>query len=412
MTGPIALNHPGSLDEGDRPRRTRSGREQCSVIGKPLQIGPVRLRTNVLLAPVAGYCDLAYRLMVRRFDGPEGGVGLACTDLLSPDGLLRGGERSLELARTCDEDRPVGMQLYGAKPEIMAEGARWAADHGATVVDINMGCPVDKVCKKDGGSKLMCDPGRAAEIAARCRAALPDGVPLTAKMRLGWTEDDASRNAAGDLARALCDVGVAAITVHGRTTVQKFKGRARRDGIRRVVDAVGVHTGGRVPVIGNGDVSSGADCVSMLRETGCGGVMIARAALSKPWLFTECWRVQLRATGRDLSEWHEPDDPSFCKAIARWFNDMLDYRGEPEAMHVVRQRISGFGKHINGSHCRPLKEAVRTASDPAAVHRALEAWAGRGAGAANTTPAMTSPAENADFPDAAAIGLPVETADV
>ena len=128
-----------------------------------LRIGPVQLETNLLLAPIAGYCDLAFRTICREF----GGVGLACTDLLSPQGLLRGTATSLDLAQTNDFDKPVGMQLYGGDPEIMAQGARWAVEHGATIVDINMGCPVDKVTKKDGGSKLLTDLPKAAAIVDR-----------------------------------------------------------------------------------------------------------------------------------------------------------------------------------------------------------------------------------------------------
>ena len=112
-----------------------------------LRIGPVQLRTNLLLAPIAGYCDLAFRTICREW----GGLGLACTDLLSPQGLLRGTATSLDLAQTNEFDKPVGMQLYGGDPAIMAEGALWAKAHGATIIDINMGCPVDKVTKKDGG---------------------------------------------------------------------------------------------------------------------------------------------------------------------------------------------------------------------------------------------------------------------
>src|SRR5262249_46274709 len=134
------------------PYRTR--------VGVMLRIGNVQLATNLLLAPIAGYCDLAFRLICRQ----QGGLGLACTDLLSPQGLLRGTATALDLARTNEEDKPVGMQLYGCDPAIMADGARWARDHGATIVDINMGCPVDKVTKKDGGSKLLCDPDRAVRI--------------------------------------------------------------------------------------------------------------------------------------------------------------------------------------------------------------------------------------------------------
>ena len=141
----------------------------------PLSIGPVRLATNLLLAPIAGYCDLAFRTICREW----GGVGLACTDLLSPQGLLRGTAASLDLARTNDFDKPVGMQLYGSDPEIMAEGARWAVAHGATIVDINMGCPVDKVTKKDGGSKLLTNVAGAIALAERVRKEL-DKLPLSA----------------------------------------------------------------------------------------------------------------------------------------------------------------------------------------------------------------------------------------
>src|SRR5439155_12354269 len=129
----------------------------------PLQIGPVPLATNLLLAPIAGYCDLAFRTICRE----QGGLGLACTDLLSPQGLLRGTATSLDLAKTNAFDKPIGMQLYGADPMIMAEGARWARDHGATVIDINMGCPVDKVTKKDGGSRLLCIPDTAEKVVER-----------------------------------------------------------------------------------------------------------------------------------------------------------------------------------------------------------------------------------------------------
>jgi len=265
------------------------------MLATPLKLGPVSLETNLMLAPIAGWCDLAWRMTVRRL----GGVGLACTDLLSPHGLLCGSEASADLARTNDMDQPIGMQLYGGDPDLLAEGAKWCVDHGATVVDINMGCPVDKVCKKDGGSKLMCIPDTAQRIVDRVRAALPDHIPLTAKMRLGWTEADAARNAAGDLACRLIAAGACGITVHGRTTEQRFKGDCRREGIRRVVEAVGERFGAcdgsptsGPPVIGNGDIRTPADVVSMIGETGCAGVMIGRGAFGMPWIFAEAWALQ------------------------------------------------------------------------------------------------------------------------
>lgn len=340
----------------------------------PLQIGPVRLESNLMLAPIAGWCDLAWRITCREL----GGVGLACTDLLSPKGLICGSEASLDLARTNDLDKPVGMQLYGSDPQVLAEGARWCVDHGATVVDINMGCPVDKVCKKDGGSKLMCIPDTAARIAAAVREALPSDIPLTAKMRLGWTEADADRNAAGALACRLIAEGVSLITVHGRTTEQHFKGSCRLEGIRRVVEAVGERTGAYtgepgagIPVVGNGDIRTPDDVLVMMRETGCAGVMIGRGAFGMPWIFRMAWAAQ---GGEPASE---PEEAEKLEVVRRYFDRMCEYRSEQYALHKLRQKISWLGKTINGSHCRPLKEGVRLAGSSREVHAALDAWAAR-----------------------------------
>lgn len=380
------------------PRHTPE-REGCgagaaaagSGIGRPLRLGNVQLGTNLLLAPIAGYCDLAFRTICRE----QGGVGLACTDLLSPQGLLRGTATSLDLAKTDDFDKPVGMQLYGSDPEIMAEGAWWAVEHGATLIDINMGCPVDKVTKKDGGSKLLTDLSRAVAIAQRVvrelekcplsaeewarrqggRAASvadpppagPGGhiVPLTCKMRLCWSTDDYVSGLACSphLARMLADAGVVGVTVHGRTTEMKFSGEVQLEGIARVVEAVD----GRIPVIGNGDVRDAHDAVRMMRTTGCAGVMIGRGALSTPWIFRDCWTLQ--ATGEVPPE---PTDEEKVAIVRRFFELMRTQRDERYAMYQIRRRISWFGKRLNRGICRPLKEAIRTAPDAAAVHGALD----------------------------------------
>jgi tRNA-dihydrouridine synthase B len=331
------------------------------VIGVPLQLGPVRLKTNLLLAPIAGYCDLAFRTICRE----QGGVGLACTDLLSPQGLLRGTATSLDLARTNDVDKPVGMQLYGSDPEIMAEGARWAVEHSATVVDINMGCPVDKVTKKDGGSKLLCDLQRAVAVAGAVVRAVESAsggrVPVTTKMRLGWS----CTGTAPQLSVQLADAGIVGITVHGRTTEMKFSGTVDHAGIARVVDAVG----GRIPVIGNGDVRDADDALTMMRRTGCDGVMIGRGALSTPWLFRDAWALQTREVIPA-----PPGEQEKVAIVRRFFELMRHYHSDHYAMFQIRRRISWFGKRLNGGACRPLKETIRTASDPAAVHRALDAY--------------------------------------
>jgi tRNA-dihydrouridine synthase B len=341
---------------------------------QPLHIGPVKLTTNLLLAPVAGYCDLAFRTVCREAsflrDG-QGGVGLACTDLLSPQGLLRGTAASLDLARTNDSDKPVGMQLYGSDPAIMAEGARWAVEHGATVVDINMGCPVDKVTKKDGGSKLLTDLPRAMAIVRSVVRELDRAssgrVPLTCKLRLCWYNADyeAGQACSPLLVPALAGEGVAAVTIHGRTTEQKFSGEVRLEGIARVVEAVS----GRIPVIGNGDVRTPADAERMIRRTGCDGVMIGRGAFSAPWIFRDVWSWLTRGV--------RPPQPSEAEKIAivrRYFELMRAHRDDHYAMHQVRRRISWFGKTLNTGACKPLKESVRLAPNPAAVHAALDEY--------------------------------------
>lgn len=343
-------------------------------IGVPLQLGPVRLTTNLLLAPIAGYCDLAFRIVTRSF----GGVGLACTDLLSPHGLLRGNAQSLDLARTNDEDRPVGMQLYGADADLLADAARWAVDHGATVVDINMGCPVDKVTKKNGGSMLLCDPDATVQLTQRVvdavRTASGGRVPTTAKVRMGW---DDGRIVAPLLARRLEQIGVVAVTVHGRTTEQMFKPSVRLDGIARVVEAVE-----RIPVIGNGDVQTAEDAVGMMRRTGCAGVMIGRGALSTPWIFRDCWALQTLGVVPP-----EPSEAAKIGAIHRYFDLMLAFRTEHYAMTQIRRRIAWFGKRLGP--CKPLREAIRLARSPADVRRALDAF---GAGGLRLFPRDPAPA--------------------
>lgn len=353
------------------------------MIGRPLQIGPLTLPTNLLLAPIAGYCDLAFRITVREVSRAVGpgltgqGVGLACTDLLSPQGLLRGTATSLDLAATNEADRPVCMQLYGGDGDILAEGARWAVRHGATVVDINMGCPVDKVTKKDGGSKLMCDVGNTAAIAAKVREAVADEsrgrVPVTAKMRLGWdwpdphaapSVADHSRDAAPDLAVTLARLGFAAITVHGRYAQQRFTGECHRRGIARVVDAVRAAAPG-VPVIGNGDIREPEDALSMMRETGCAGVMIGRASFSAPWIFREAWALQTLGA--------RPPEPSLGERLGivrRYLALMVEYRDERYAMTHIRRRITWFGKRLGP--CKPLREAIRLAPGPADVLALLD----------------------------------------
>jgi nifR3 family TIM-barrel protein len=328
-----------------------------------LQVGRVQLRTPLLLAPIAGYCDLAFRTICRQY----GGLGLACTDLLSPQGLLRGTATSLDLAQTNDFDKPIGMQLYGADPAIMADGARWARDHGATIIDINMGCPVDKVCKKDGGSRLLCIPDTAERIVAAVVAAVGDTTPVTCKLRLGWFDPPAPPVAEW-LAPRLVAAGASMITIHGRTTQQKFQGQVSHEGIRRVVEAVKASSP-HTPVIGNGDVTEPEHVPMMIERTGCDGVMIGRGALSTPWIFRDAW--SLMSTGVVPAQ---PDNIEILATMRRYFDLMRQYRGDHYAMFQIRRRVSWFAKRFRGP-CKHFRETIRLAPDPAAVYAALDEYA-------------------------------------
>jgi nifR3 family TIM-barrel protein len=321
-----------------------------------LRIGSVRLAHPLLLAPIAGYCDLPFRLLCRE----QGGVGLASTDLLNCHSVLRERPRAHRLAASCPVDRPLCMQLYGSDRDPLPEAARWAVDHGAAVVDINMGCPVDKVCKKNGGSLLLRDVEGTTRLAERVvEAVARDDVPVTAKIRLGWDE----RSRVGpDLARRLEAAGIAAITVHGRTTAQRFRGAVDLDGIAAVVAAVD-----RIPVLGNGDVRAPEDVAAMMRRTGCHGVMIGRGALRAPWIFRRA--AALLATG-DAGP--EPTTVAKLDVILRHLDLLVTHAGEAAAVRCLGQRMSWYGKTMG--HVKPLKEAIRLARSTDEMRAALRAW--------------------------------------
>ena len=322
----------------------------------PLKIGSLELATPLLLAPIAGYCDLSFRLIARSC----GGVGLACTDLLCPEGVMRETPKTLQLAQTTEDDAPLCMQLYGGDVDRLCEAARWAEDRGAHVVDINMGCPVDKITKRDGGSKLLCDPDRTIRMVERVRAVLKR-VPLTAKLRLGW---DDTCIVAPSLARRLEETGVQLVTIHGRTTEMRFSGEARLDGIAEVVAAVK-----KIPVIGNGDIRTPQDARRMIEYTKCRGVMIGRGALSMPWIFRDTWSYL--ATGVIPAA---PTLAEKCRLMSEHFYNICHFQNERNAVVEFRKRVSWYAKQMHP--CRMLKEEVRvinTATDfDRAVTRFLE----------------------------------------
>lgn len=292
-------------------------------LAEPITLGDVVVPSRFFLAPLAGYTSIAYRLVVRSL----GGLGLATTDLVNARSLLENRQKAFELAETCAEDQPMAIQIYGAKCAEMAEAARRVVALGASVVDINMGCPVNKVVKSGGGSALMCQVDDAVTLVESVVSAA--GVPVTVKMRLGWDDDSLT---APVLARAFEQVGVAAVIIHGRTRAQGFRGAVNRDGIRQVVDAV--H---RMPIVANGDIVTIADAARMFEETGCAAVSIGRGALANPYFFQQ------------LTRWASTGDPGpapgFDERVTvmdRHFHALLERRGEYLACLQFRKLIKWY----------------------------------------------------------------------
>jgi tRNA-dihydrouridine synthase B len=294
-----------------------------AIAMKPMHLGRSAIPSRFCLAPLAGYTSLAFRLAVREC----GGLGMATTDLVNARSLIEERRRALELTETCDEDRPLAIQLYGHEIPEMERAARWVEAHGATVVDINMGCPVRKVVRTGGGSALMCQIDRAVDLVGAMVKAV--SIPVTVKMRLGW--DDESLTAPA-LARAFEQVGAAGVIVHGRTRQQGFSGAVNRQGIKAVVEAVD-----QIPVIANGDVRTIADAASMFEETGCHAISIGRGALANPFFFR-----QLDHWSRTGQPGPEPSFEERLDLMDRHFQGLLVRRGEHYACLQFRKILKWY----------------------------------------------------------------------
>lgn len=242
-----------------------------------LAIGPIELRSPVVLAPMAGITNAAYRRICRRYGG-----GLFVSEMVNARGLLEGGRRSQELSAFDPDESPRSLQLYGTDPTVVGEAVRRLVGDGhVDHVDLNFGCPVPKVTRHGGGAAVPARPRLfAAVVGAAVRAAGP--VPVTVKMRIGLDDDRITHLDAGRLA---AEAGVAAIALHARTAEQRYSGRARWSAIGELVEAVGRVAA--VPVLGNGDVWAADDAIAMMGETGCHGVVVGRACLGRPWFFAE-----------------------------------------------------------------------------------------------------------------------------
>lgn len=311
----------------------------------PVQIGPYTLASNLCLSPLAGYTNLPMRQTIREL----GGLGWTTTDLINARSLLERSPAALRLAASAPDDRPFSIQLFGSVPEEMRDAAVRCQELGADAVDINMGCPVRKVVRVGGGSAMMTELDRTAALVRGMVAAVR--IPVTAKMRLGWDEDNLT---APDLARVLEDAGVAAVFVHGRTRAQGFSGGVNLAGIRAVVEAVRA-----IPVIGNGDVTTPEGARHMLRETGCAGVSVGRGAFYDPWIFRRT--EHLLRTGELLPE---PDLAERLRVLRRHYDRVCAFHGEEHGTRLFRRIAPWYAKRFGPA--KPLKRrllAMETRAD-------------------------------------------------
>jgi tRNA-dihydrouridine synthase B len=307
----------------------------------PIRIGPVRIETPVILAPMTGVTDMPFRRIVKRY-----GAGLTVTEMIASQAAIRETRQSLQKMVWDPIEEPVSMQLAGCSPREMAEAAKLNEDRGAAIIDINMGCPVKKVVNGEAGSALMRDLKLAASIIDATVKAV--AVPVTLKMRMGW--DHQSLNAP-ELARIAEDLGIRMITVHGRTRCQMYKGEADWAFIRNVKTAV------RIPVIANGDIDSIEDVDRALALSGADGVMIGRGAYGRPWLLKQA--MHWLRTGERLA------DPSLDEQyamLAEQCEAMLELYGLQIGVNCARKHVGWYTRGLHGS--AEFRNAFNQEADP------------------------------------------------
>lgn len=299
------------------------------IAAAPLHVKGLTLRERILQSPMAGCTDLAYRRIARDF-----GCELAFCEMVRAEAVVRRDRGTLALVSTADWDHPLGMQLFGRDAALMADAAGVLARLGADVVDVNLGCPVPKVVKSGCGSALLREPDQIGRIVEAMVRAVP--IPVTVKMRTGFEEGDDARFL--EAIRAACEAGVGAITVHGRTRDQRFRGEANHAAIRLAKEVA------TVPVIGNGNVYDGADAERMLAETGCDGVMLARGALGNPWIYRE---VACHLAGLPAPPRQTPADRA--AVLRRHFELMVPLYEEYGALLRIRRVAAWFLTGVAGS---------------------------------------------------------------
>jgi nifR3 family TIM-barrel protein len=294
-----------------------------------LKIGNIEMKNQVVLAPMAGVCNSAFRLTVKEF-----GAGLVCAEMVSDKGIIIKNEKTMNMLYIDEREKPLSLQIFGGEKDTLVEAAKFVDKNtNADIIDINMGCPVPKITKCDAGARWLLDPNKIYEMVS----AVVDAVekPVTVKMRMGWDEDHifAVKNA-----QAVERAGGSAVSLHGRTRVQMYEGNANWDIIKDVKQSI------NIPLIGNGDVQTPQDAKRMLEHTGCDGVMIGRAALGNPWMIYRT--VKFLETG-ELME--EPSVREKIDVCILHLDRLIALKSEYIAVREMRKHAAWYLKGIRGN---------------------------------------------------------------
>ncbi|HGH5543721.1 TPA: tRNA dihydrouridine synthase DusB [Staphylococcus pseudintermedius] len=293
------------------------------------KIGDVEIENRVVLAPMAGVCNSAFRLTVKEF-----GAGLVCAEMVSDKAILFNNPKTMKMLYIDENERPLSLQIFGGEKETLVEAAEYVDKNTtADIIDINMGCPVSKIIKCEAGARWLLDPNKIYEMVSAVTERV--SKPVTCKMRIGWDEDHIF---AVENAKAAERAGAAAISLHGRTRVQMYEGKADWDIIRQVKEAV------NIPVIGNGDVTSPELAEKMLKETGVDAVMIGREALGNPWMIYRT--VHYLETGELIDE---PQIDEKIEIALLHLNRLADLKGEKVGVMEMRKHASWYLKGVRGN---------------------------------------------------------------
>lgn len=319
---------------------------------KPFQIADIVMDNRVVLAPMAGICNSAFRLTVKEF-----GAGLVYAEMISDKGIVQRNTKTLDMLYIDERENPLSLQIFGGDKENLVAAAKYVEENTtADIIDINMGCPVNKIIKCEAGARLLLDPNKVYEMVA----AVVDAVkkPVSVKMRIGWDDEHIF---AVENAQAIERAGAAAVAVHGRTRVQMYEGKANWDIIRDVKQNV------NIPVLGNGDVETPQDAKRMLETTGVDAVMIGRAALGNPWMIYRT--VQYLETG-ELK-----DEPSIREKIdvcLLHFERLMQLKGEKIAVREMRNHASWYLKGICGNG--KIRNAINQAETKTELYMLLNGF--------------------------------------